>query len=82
MPELVVITWYALFVPAATRREVIERLNAEVVKALNAPDTRATLVKVELDAATSTPAETAKFVREEMVRWAKVIKDAGIKPAQ
>ncbi len=82
MPEVVMITWYALFVPAATRREVLERLNAEVVKVMNAPDTRATLAKVELDAATGTPAETAKFVREEMVRWAKVIKDAGIKPAQ
>ncbi len=82
MPEVVMITWYALFVPAATRREVLERLNAEVVKVMNAPDTRATLAKVELDAATGTPAETAKFVREEMVRWAKLIKDAGIKPAQ
>jgi tripartite-type tricarboxylate transporter receptor subunit TctC len=82
MRDLVVITWYALFVPAATRREVVERLNADVVKVMNAPDTRATLTKVELDAATSTPAEAAKFVREEMVRWAKVIKDAGIKPAQ
>jgi tripartite-type tricarboxylate transporter receptor subunit TctC len=82
MPDVVVITWYALFVPAATRREVVERLHVDVAKVMSAPDTRATLSKVELDGATSTPAETAKFVREETVRWAKVIKEAGIKPAQ
>ena len=82
MPQLVVITWYALFVPAGTRREVIERLHADVVKVMSAPDTRATLTKVELDGTTSTPAETAKFVRAEMERWGKVIREAGIKPPQ
>jgi len=82
MPELVVITWYALFAPSATRREVVERLYADVVKVMSAPDTRATLTRVELDAATSTPAETAKFVRAEMERWGRVIREAGIKPAQ
>ncbi len=79
MPELVVITWYGLFVPAGTRPEVIERLNGEFVKALHAPDTRAKLAQVELEVATSTPAETAKFVRAEMERWARVIKAAGIR---
>ncbi len=82
MPEVVVITWYALFVPAGTKPDVIERLNGEFVKALNAPDTREKLAKVELEATTSTPAETAKFVRAEYERWGRVIKEAGIKPAQ
>ncbi len=79
MPELVVITWYGLFVPAGTRPDVIERLNGEFAKALNAPDARAKLAQVELEVATSTPAETAKFVRAEMERWARVIKAAGIR---
>ena len=79
MPELVVITWYGLFVPAGTRPDVIERLNGEFAKALNAPDTRARLAQVELEVAISTPAETAKFVRAEMERWARVIKAAGIR---
>ena len=82
MPEVVVITWYALFTPAGVKPDIIERLNSEFVKALNAPDTREKLSKVELEATTSTPAETAKFIRAEYERWGKVIKDAGIKPAQ
>ena len=79
MPELVVITWYGLFAPAGVKPDIVERLNAEMVQFLNAPDTRARLAKVELEAAPSTPAEFAKFVREESMRWARVIKDANIR---
>jgi tripartite-type tricarboxylate transporter receptor subunit TctC len=82
MPELVVITWYGLFAPAGTKPDIIERLNSEVAKALNLPDVRSKLSQVELEVATSTPAETAKFVRAEFERWARVIKEAGIKPVQ
>ena len=82
MPELIVITWYGLFVPAGTKPDIIERLNGEIARAMNAPDVRGKLAQVELDVATSTPAETAKFVRAEFERWARVIKEAGIKPAQ
>ena len=82
MPELVVITWYGLFAPAGVKPEIIERLNAEVVRLMNAPETRSRLAKVELDAATSTPAEFAKFVRAESEKWARVIKDANIRVQQ
>lgn len=82
MPELVVITWYGLFVPAGVKPEIVERLNSEVAKAMNAPDSRARLAKVELEVATGTPADAARFVREEYERWGKVIRDAGIKPPQ
>jgi len=81
-PELIVITWYGIFVPSGTKPDVIERLNTEFVKALSAPDVRAKLAKVELDVTTSTPAEMAKFVRAEMERWARVIREAGIQPPQ
>ena len=40
------------------------------------------LAKVKMDVATSTPAEAARFVRAEFERWARVIREAGIKPAQ
>lgn len=82
MPEVVMITWYGLFVPAGVKPDVIERLNGEIAKALNAPDVRGKLSQVELDVATSTPAEAARFVRAEWERWGRVIKQAGIKPAQ
>ncbi|MBI4207774.1 MAG: tripartite tricarboxylate transporter substrate binding protein [Betaproteobacteria bacterium] len=82
MPELVVITWYGLFAPAGVKPEIIERLNAEVVKLMNAPETRSRLAQVELDAATSTPPEFAKFVRAESDKWARVIRDANIRVQQ
>jgi tripartite-type tricarboxylate transporter receptor subunit TctC len=82
MPDLVVITWYGLFVPAGVKPDVVERLNGEFVKALNAQDVREKLAQVDLDASPTTPAEAAKFVRLESERWGKVIRDAGIKPTQ
>ena len=82
MPELVVITWYGLFAPAGVKLDVVERLNGEFAKALNAPDVRGKLAQVELEANPTTPAEAARFVRAEYERWGKVIRDAGIKPPQ
>jgi tripartite-type tricarboxylate transporter receptor subunit TctC len=82
MPALVVVTWYGLFVPSSTKPDVVERLNGEFTKALNAQDVRAKLAQVELEASPTTPGETAKFVRTEYERWGKVIREAGIKPPQ
>ena len=82
MPELVVISWYGLVAPAGVKRDIIEHLNAEVAKVMNAPETRSKLAQVELDAATSTPAEFAKFVRAEYEKWGRVIKEANIRVQQ
>ena len=82
MPELVVITWYGLFAPASVKPDVIERVNGEVTRFMRAPDTRAQLAKVELDARTGSPAEFAKFVREETERWGRVIRQANIHTEQ
>ena len=82
MPELVVISWYGLVAPAGVNPDIIEHLNAEVVKLMNAPETRSKLAQVELDAATSTPAEFAKFVRAEYEKWGRVIKEANIRVQQ
>ena len=82
MPELVVITWYGLFAPAGVKPDIIEHLNAEVVKLMNAPETRSKLAQVEVDASTSTPAEFAKFVRAEYEKWGRVIKEANIRAQQ
>jgi len=82
MPELVVITWYGLFAPAGVKPDIIEQLNAEVVKLMNAPDVKNKLAQVALDASTSTPAEFAKFVRAEYDKWGRVIKAADIRVQQ
>src|SRR5258706_1121453 len=82
MPGLVVITWYGLFAPAGVKRDIVERLNAEVIKVMNAPETKTKLAQVGLDAANSTPAAFAKFARADADKWARVIKEANIRGEQ
>ena len=78
MPELVVVTWYGLVAPAGVKPDIIDRLNAEVVKLMNTPEAKHKLAQVGLDVATSTPAEFGKFMRAEYEKWARVIKAANI----
>lgn len=82
MPELVVITWYGLLAPAGVKPEIVNRVNGEVAKVMSAPATREKLASVGLDAVTTTPAEFAKFVRDEYEKWGRVIRDANIRVQQ
>jgi len=82
MPELIVITWWGLLAPAGVKPDIIQHLNAAVVRILNAPETRSRLVQVEVDAMTSAPAEFAKFARAEYEKWGRVIKEANIRTQQ
>jgi len=79
MPELVINTWYGLFAPTGVRPEIIQRINAEVVKFMHAPEVIKLLAKSGLDPVTSTPAEFGDFLRAEMKKWASVIKEANIR---
>jgi len=67
--------------PAGTPREIIDRLNTEVVKIMKLSETRERFAPLGADATPSTPQELAEFLRADTARWAKVIKDAGI-PAE
>ena len=82
MPDVVVITWYGLLAPAGVKPAIIERLNAEVAKAMNTPETKNKLAQIGQDVATSTPAEFGKFVRAEYEKWGRVIKEANIHVTQ
>lgn len=79
MPELVVNTWYGLFTPAGVKPDIVQRLNTEVVKFMHAPEVKAQLAKSGLDAVTSTPAEFSAFVRADLEKWTRVIRDANIR---
>lgn len=79
MPELVINTWYGLFAPAGVRPEIIQRINSEVVKFMHAPDVKAMLASSGLDPVAGTPAEFSAFLRADREKWARVIKDAGIR---
>jgi tripartite-type tricarboxylate transporter receptor subunit TctC len=74
-----VILWYAMFAPAATPRELVRRLNAEINKTLAAPDIRERYAALGLTAAGGPPEQFDRFFRSEIEKWGKVIKAAGLK---
>ena len=77
MPWFTVDTWYGVLAPAATPRDIINRLNTEVVKVLKDPDTRKRLAARGTDPLTSTPEEFARFIKSETERWGKVVRASG-----
>jgi tripartite-type tricarboxylate transporter receptor subunit TctC len=78
-PQLVAEDWAGILVKSGTPPAVIARVNAAVNKALATEKMRDSLAKIGTDVGGGTPAEFGALVRAETVRWAKVIKDAGIK---
>ncbi len=72
-------SWYALVAPAATPREIIARLNAELIKLAATPDYRQQLEKQAFEPLTSNPEQFSAFVQGELNKWGKVIKAAGVK---
>lgn len=82
VPGLIAVNWYIVLAPAGTPRAIIERLNAESVKAVNAPDSRERLIAQGGDPTSATPEQSAEFLRAEYERWGRVIRAAGIKAEQ
>ena len=78
MPGFEVGAWQGLMVPANTPRPVIQRLNAEVVKALQSSEVRQKLALQGVEPLGSTAEEYGVYVRDEINRWARVVKQAGI----
>jgi tripartite-type tricarboxylate transporter receptor subunit TctC len=79
IPGFLVTTWYGVSAPAKTPRPIIDRLNSEIVRALNSPDLRSRLTNDGADPVGNTPEQYTAFVENEIAKWAKVIKSAGIK---
>jgi len=79
VPGYEVTAWYGVSAPAKTPPAIIERLNAEIVRALNSPDLRERLVSQGADPVGNTPEQYTAFMQNEIAKWAKVIQAAGIK---
>jgi tripartite-type tricarboxylate transporter receptor subunit TctC len=71
--------WYGVLAPAGTPRDVITRLNGEIIRALNQPDYRGLLVNNAIDPIGSPPEQLGQYIKSELVKWAKVVKDAGVR---
>ncbi len=72
--------WLGFLAPAGTRRDLIERLHSEMAKVTAKPETRQRLEALGVEVADMGPEEFRTHIRSELQKWAKVVRDAGIKP--
>jgi tripartite-type tricarboxylate transporter receptor subunit TctC len=77
MPGFEVGAWQGVLVPAKTSPDIIKRLNAEVVKALASADVRAKLAIQGAEPLGSTPIEYGNYIKAELERWDRVVKQTG-----
>jgi tripartite-type tricarboxylate transporter receptor subunit TctC len=73
-------SWYAVFAPAGTPKPIVAVLGKEVVRIMNVPDVRERFANDGFEPAGTGPAEFARFLRVELVKWAKAVEMAGVKP--
>lgn len=73
-------TWGGVLAPAGTPVAIVNKLNAEINKALADPTVKQTMAQAGIDAVTESPQYFSIFIQSEMVKWAKVAKDANIHP--
>lgn len=76
-PNFVATSWIGFLAPAGTPKNIIDRYNKEIVKILNMPDVKAKLNGMEFDVVGSSPEQFSSWIRTEIPRWGKVIKDTG-----
>lgn len=79
VPGFEVTVWFGVLAPAGTPRDIIQRLNVESAKIINSPEVADKFLKQGVEPKTGTPEQFGDLVKSEVVRWAKVIRDAGIK---
>ena len=79
IPGFAVLDWQGLFTTAKTPPAIVNKLNAEVVRILALPDVVEKLAVAGVEIQTSTPREWGDFVKSEIAKWGKVVKEAGIK---
>lgn len=79
VPGMEALLWFGLFAPAHTPQPVILKINQAAGEILRQPEVRDALLKQGAEAAPTTPAELGAFVKSEIPKWGKVIREAGIK---
>ncbi len=78
--DVVAHAWWGVLAPAGTPKPIIDKLHAELVKAINLPDVKKTLTEtMGMDVVALSPEATQKFIVEQMARWGKVVRDNNIR---
>jgi tripartite-type tricarboxylate transporter receptor subunit TctC len=71
--------WWGLFAPAGTPREIVARLHAETARSLALQDIKSHYANMGMTAVSSTPEQFSIYVQDEIARWAKIVREAGIR---
>lgn len=79
LPGFEALQWFGIFAPAGTSREIVARLNGEIVKILRLPDVRDRLSGLGADVVGNTPEQFAAFQKADTAKWARVVKESGAK---
>ena len=79
LPGFASSAWFAVVAPPKTPQRIVNKISADIAKALKQPELIKRLADLSAEVVGTNPQESAKFMREEVVRWNKVIKDAGVK---
>ncbi|MSQ54124.1 MAG: tripartite tricarboxylate transporter substrate binding protein [Betaproteobacteria bacterium] len=79
LPGFEALTWQAVLAPAGTPRETVQRLNAEIVKAMSLPEMRERFLSFGTDATTGTPEELGRFLAAEVAKIGRIARDTGAK---
>jgi tripartite-type tricarboxylate transporter receptor subunit TctC len=77
IPGLHANAWYGLFVPAGTPKEIVGKLRGEIATLMDEPGMKERLVGLGVAAASGSPEQLAALVRDDLVRWARIVKDSG-----
>jgi tripartite-type tricarboxylate transporter receptor subunit TctC len=80
LPGFSAVGWFSVVVRAGTPRPIIDKLNGILMPYLKRPEVQDRLNAFAIETRTSTPDEMERFLATEIVKWAKVVKDAGIEP--
>ncbi len=80
VPGYEVIGWNGIVVPAGTPQSIIDRLHTEIAKVLRTPSVSTQLTSQGIDPVGDSPAQFSAFIRSDTEKWARVIREAGIKP--
>jgi tripartite-type tricarboxylate transporter receptor subunit TctC len=79
LPGYYAASWYGLLLPRGVPRDIVKRLALETGNAMRAPDIKERMTRQGFDPVGGTPEQFAGFMREEIKRWERVVKTAGIK---
>lgn len=77
LPAYDISGWYGVLAPAGTPKQLVTRLNIDIVTALRLPDVTAQMAGMGLEITTSTPEEFGMYIKTEIAKWTQVIKDSG-----